>query len=201
MNTNFIVATALILTACSDDSKDRTENTVRMPELQGSWAGGCEDVSILPLSASAEWTLESLNFTRTAYLSMDGACATQDVMVSYKGEYSVSNGNDDQKKLNAMPIDFSYKTVVITPLTQAGADRLNIGFCGHSDWAVNTEKDLSEKSTETLCPLIDLPQMQYDIVSTEGGILRFGQTGIGQNAPLLAEERPTALNGLNLNGK
>ena len=51
-----------------------------------------------------------------------------------------------------MHIDLSYQHVVVKPLTTAGRDTLiamNVvgGFCGHKNWEVNVEQDLTAEST------------------------------------------------------
>lgn len=197
----FLSLSVFTLSSCGDEAERKVENTYRAPELQKEWRGGCEDAGILPLSASVETSFDASNFKRNLYLSADGSCATRDVEVAYSGDYKVSEANDAQKAIDAAPIDLHYKKVVVTALTEAGKTALEVAnFCGQETYTINTAVDLTGNSKLTGCPLIDLPEVQYDIVSTEGDVLRFGATGV-QSAPTNPQERPTELKGLTSNRK
>ena len=190
-----------LLASCGKDEKKKVENTYHAPDLQSEWAGGCEAAGFLPLSASVGMSFDSLAFGRTLYLSIDNGCKVRDVEISYHGEYATSEPNDQQKAIKAVPINLSYKSVSVKALTEEGVKALSgVNFCGVNSWTVNAAVDLTAMSTAATCFLLDLPQVQYDIVSTDGGILRFGITGV-QNAPVKPEERPTELKGLTLNEK
>lgn len=196
----FLVALVSLASSCG--GKQAAKNIVREPSLASdSLVGGCEDLMFLPLSASVAMHFGVTEFSRTMYGSLDGSCGTRDVEVTYSGSYSIDKQTAEQKKIDASPIDLTYNKVVVKPLSDAGRDVLNNipgGFCGHQDWKTNQDIDLTTNSTETTCPLIDLPEVQYDLVSTKDSSVRFGATGV-KSAPSKMEQRPTELKGMSFN--
>lgn len=193
-------AAALILgfTSCGtwkEKAKDAVDNTNKAPELQNDWRGNCKDAGFLPLSAAVALKFGLTDFERKLKLSGDGDCNTVDVTIKYTGTYTVGEQNETQKSLSVRPIDLRYDKVIVVALTDKGKDVLNTAnFCGVNDWKIYEEYNLSDKSRLTGCTLIDLPETQYDVFSTSGDQLRFGQTGI-TSATNNPSQRPTNIEG------
>lgn len=102
-------------------------------------------------------------------LFADGACAVPSLIMKISGIYATGGPTGPGYEIRISP-----KSVLLTLINPDVVSYYNAKkACGYSDWALNTEKDISGIECEpSVVPLI--PEQVDDIYNVTNGVLRFG---------------------------
>ncbi|MBX2986374.1 MAG: hypothetical protein KF802_00620 [Bdellovibrionaceae bacterium] len=188
----------LTVAACSrgnnGDIRNAVDPQVNETGLMSTWKAECRNLplDLLKLSSQQdEYRIENDIRHITTIYGTDN-CTEATVKVEEVGSY----GNFDSIEGGNHKIDINWKTVKITPLSDAGRDLMNnVSFCGTDQWVTNEERDVTADTSNH--ELLDrcwtkTPRDQYDIVRIEGNKLQWGQSGISADRST-PEQRPTSI--------
>lgn len=186
-------STFLLIGCDSDDASEVANNISEDPQLNGSFIGPCSGSDILNLSYRQRMTFSGNTFTheRTYFESNDCSDAEVGGTVELTGDFIVdADGIEDS---DAGAIQLELKRALVTPNQEYLVDALNtVGFCGHDDYVLGNEKEITEGTDEFACPIRELPETLYGAYSVEGDRLYLNNGGLGQMSDD-DKNRPTIL--------
>ncbi|MGE0616801.1 MAG: hypothetical protein AB7P04_14310 [Bacteriovoracia bacterium] len=161
-----------VAVSCSNGAS-AVKNAAVAGNVMGTWEGKCHDSDLLDLSMQEFLMFEGADTQLVQRFYSEDDCREPAVIVRYKGSFVVRE--DVAETPGGKQVDFEYNTVTVTALNEAGRKTLdNTDFCGHEEWMVNTEVDLTVNSTRDLCLLYDTPHAKYDIFLVNGDELKMG---------------------------
>lgn len=142
MNNFLVIFVSLaFVSACGKKDESKPASSTGIAELQGTWISAChpyeESDSIDRLTEVYSGT--TAVSTRVVY--SDAACTVPEL--TSKLTATASAAGDAATPAGAKKINYTISGLTLTPNAAAIVSDLNAnGYCGFTDWALNTEKNL-----------------------------------------------------------
>ena len=182
-----LVILFLSLTLFSCAKKSDTSSTTTTTELEGAWQTSCYLFSADNLSYVTTISVTGTNLEIKDESHDDSSCNTDNgtLVASFSSlsigeeELSFSSGATGHKFTMNLA-SFKY-----TPETAADVSYVNTNsICGYSDWALNTEKDITGKTCRSLTiPVANTTYLSiYKLVGNNLYLGSFGTTGSYPNS-------------------
>ena len=200
--------TLLLAAACGGPVKDAVVQTFSEPKLMTTWESKCTDAGeVLKLSEKTFLKFNGAGFERIQSFYSTDKCgadkpANEAVVaaeVRYKGSFLLTN--------NAIPangaklIDYKIDQAKVVALNDAGLKVLNeTKLCGHENFQLNQEVDLTSESAGGTCPLQTAPSVAYEIYKINDGSpyqLLISQHGWFSGRGETSKDRPADLDAEN----
>ncbi len=124
----------------------------------------------------------------------DSNCSEQTARITYKGNTTIVEGNDDA--LGSRHLDLLFTSVSVSAVTDAGRAFLEtLNFCGQTKFPTGTEVDITATSSDADCILQSAnSKTTYDRFVVSDGILRVGTGYSEKSLNDEATERPGVAN-------
>jgi hypothetical protein len=173
-----------------EEGKETIENIVNGIDLVGTtWVGECYESDLLERSVRETYVFKGDDIVHVWALFDDAECENQLAEVKYAGEYKLKAedlGASERK------IDMNFAGAAATVNSENGTSVLEtLDFCGIESWPMDQEIVLTDAVNSSLCPLPDLPSVDYDFLSADGNKLYFGTP---RSTTASEEDRPTEVN-------
>ncbi len=183
----------LAFSSCStkdtNDVAQAGKNVAKEPGLQGKWSTACGSAGAFDASGKSTYIFEPLKYEKSLNLYKDSSCNETLAIARYEGEFKVGSGDDLADGVKR--VDLTPKKLILKANSEGGVKAMNlIKLCGISDWALNTERDVTAGAVDGKCLSEPINQVQYDVYKLADNKLSFGKTFI-TGAPNKEEQRPT----------
>lgn len=166
----------LFLMGCGN-TKQAVQNSLNEPKLMRTWEAQCIGSKIAGLSEKSYLSFAGSEFRKVQTLFTNGECTGEPAAeIRYSGTFTLVDGaaNDAGGK----PIDYTYNTVKVQGLTVDGRAKLEeVKLCGVEKWS-DQEVDLSTRSADTFCPLVNVPSSVYEVYKVDADHLYVAAPGI-----------------------
>ncbi|MBF0206668.1 MAG: hypothetical protein HQK53_07240 [Oligoflexia bacterium] len=180
------ILTIMAIPSCSNkDNDSRVESTVKnvvaYPSLvERKWENDCQEAGIVGLSSKDLYEFKGSSFDRVVSLYEDRECKNLGGTITYHGSFQV---NSNQLNDKSRDIKFTYNKVLVRPNTEKIVSALMaMKLCGHEDWVVGKEVDVTSNSASIVCPVSKTPNVKYNIVLIEDNVLFFGKDEVDTEA-------------------
>lgn len=196
-----ILSVALLTQGCGkkdegiDNPLEAAKNEAKYAELMKNWSSEeCLKSQILLLS-TAHYKIE-YDFFGDAFIKRynyyaDSDCKEQTARITYRGNTTIAEGNDDA--LGSRHIDLLFTSVSVASVTESGRAFLEtLDFCGQTKFPTGTEVDVTETSSNVDCILQSADnKTTYDRFVVSDSILRVGTGYSEKSLNDEASERPS----------
>ncbi|MGE4232021.1 MAG: hypothetical protein AB7F43_01715 [Bacteriovoracia bacterium] len=155
--------------------KRTAKNVFEGVQAIGTWEGDCRSSSLLKLSYRPFYTFKGDAFTMTEEYYSNKDCHNPAIRIQYKGTYDIRSDVGD----GAKEINLAYNGAYVEPLNDSGKNALEkSGYCGYKHWNVGQLRDITADTQQTLCPVSEIPYVEYNIFRVDNDRLYLGKSSL-----------------------